>query len=128
PLIWLGVVGTVLVAGYVTIFALNSAALDRYPTGFVIQHCPACEAGHLEVEERFYRAVGIPRARRTVRCSHCRSVLREVGSRKWRYAVDPHVNPALFDQANDKIFTEAALKKLAPDPVTGVFPHYIEDE
>jgi hypothetical protein len=108
--------GLVLIglAGYATLYAVSGAALDRYAGGFVIYRCPVCEEGALSVEERNYRSFGIPRTRRTVRCDNCRSVLREVGRRRWRYAVDPNANPELFEQLNNDILAESDLHALTP--------------
>lgn len=97
------------VSVYILLYAVNNAALDRYSAGFVIHTCPVCGQGHLEVEERPYRSVGIPRVRRTVRCDTCRSVLREVGRKRWRYAVDPLANPTLYEAYNGKTLGEDDL-------------------
>jgi hypothetical protein len=70
------------------------------------------------VETRHDRLFGIPRARTTVRCSNCRSVLREAGSRRWRYAVDKIENPALYSRYNGRIIDEETLKSLADQPTT----------
>ena len=124
--------GVLLVIGfviYVILYALNAGALDRYPTGFVIQVCPICEEGGLEIEERFYRSFGIPRVRRTVRCNWCRSVLREVGRRKWRYAVDGSANPGLFRHLNNEILSERDLIEIAPVvSLEEAPPQYFEQE
>ncbi|NJL95097.1 MAG: hypothetical protein HC915_15960 [Anaerolineae bacterium] len=116
-----------LLAGYAVLYARNAAALDRYAGGFAASTCPACGQGRLEIEERFYRTVGIPRVRRTVRCDNCRSILREVGQRRWRYAVDPYANPELFAEYNDKILTEQAFLALAPPPQDRS-PAYLEND
>jgi hypothetical protein len=39
-------------------------------------------------------------------------VLREVGSRRWRYAVDRAENPALYNQLNGRVIDEDALRAL----------------
>lgn len=92
---------------------MNATALDRYATGFIVSTCPACEIGNLNIEERPYRSVGLPRLRRTVRCDNCRSTLREVGRFRWRYSVDPLVNDALFADYNGEIITENELRDKA---------------
>ena len=126
PVVLLVLLAAVGLGAYVILYALNSAALDRYSTGFVIHHCPVCGEGYLEIEERFYRSAGIPRARRTVRCDNCRSVLREVGRKRWRYAVDPNANPALYDELNSRIMSEAELVTLKPDAADEK-PLYMEE-
>jgi hypothetical protein len=73
----------------------------------------------LSVETRQERFFGIPRARRTVHCDHCRSVLRETGYRQWRYAVDPVVNQAMYERYNGQALDEDTLAKLAEKPLTG---------
>jgi hypothetical protein len=126
PFSLLGILAFIGVAGYIITYALNGAAMDRYATGFIMTRCPVCGEGHLNIEERPYRSLGIPRVRRTVRCDSCRSVLREVGRRRWRYAVDPNANTEMYQQLNGRQMSEAELLKLAP-PEVDETPHYIED-
>ncbi len=126
PLFLLGILAVVGFGSYVMTYALNAAAMDRYATGFIATRCPVCGEGHLNIEERPYRSLGIPRVRRTVRCDTCRSVLREVGRRRWRYAVDPNANPIMFNQLNGKVMSEGELLYLAP-PDRDETPHYIEE-
>jgi hypothetical protein len=57
--------------------------------------------------------LGIPRVRRTVKCTECRSVLREVGTRRWRYAVDRLSNSSLFDYLNGKVLDDLAIQRLS---------------
>jgi hypothetical protein len=121
-----GIVVTLVAGGYMVVYATNKAASERYAGGFVIQYCPVCQAGALEIEERFYRVAGIPRVRRAVRCNNCRSVLREVGNRRWRYAVDRVVSPELYGSLNNRILRESQLADLAPDS-DDQFPQYIDD-
>ncbi len=102
-----------LVLGYAALYWRGLGALERYQSGFIIERCPACGRGHLEVETHQTRVMGVPRARYTVRCDNCRSVLRSAGQRQWRYAVDRMANPALFDQYNNKTVDEETLKSLA---------------
>jgi hypothetical protein len=128
PLIFAGVAFLIALGIYLVIYALNAAAMDRYSTGFVIQGCPVCLDGLLEIEERPYRSLGIARARRTVRCDNCRSILREVGRRKWRYSVDRFVNPELFETTNRSIMSEDDLRQLASDiDSDSNKPHYLDD-
>jgi hypothetical protein len=122
----LGGLLTLAVGGYMVSYAMNAAAVDRYARGFVINRCPVCEIGHLDLEERFNRILLIPRVKRTVRCDNCRSVLREVGKYKWRYAVDPAANPNLYQAMNNRIVHENELFDIAPDHDTGT-PEYIDD-
>ncbi len=101
-------------------------SLDRYVGGFPVHHCPVCETGTLDVEERPYRVVGIARVRRTVRCDNCRSVLREVGKRRWRYAVDPAANEELYRSLNNRVLREDQLISIAPDQDFEM-PQYTDD-
>ncbi|MFP4322265.1 MAG: hypothetical protein ACLFTK_07420, partial [Anaerolineales bacterium] len=131
PSPWLGLGAlSVLVFGvYLSVYAVNAAALERYAPGFVIRHCPVCQAGQLELDERPYRVLGIPRIRRTVRCDNCRSVLREVGRRRWRYAIDRYASPELFEAYNGHILTEADLAALGAQTDDAQAVAYIpEDE
>lgn len=121
-----GLLLLIAVGAYVVLYALNSAGMDRYAMGFPVQQCPVC-GGTLALEERPYRSAGIPRARRTVRCTDCRSVLREVGRRRWRYAVDRNANPTLFAEYNEKTLTESDLQRLAPTSNRPEAPLYVEE-
>jgi hypothetical protein len=56
--------------------------------------------------------LGIPRPQAIVRCDNCRSVLREVGRRRWRYAVDRAANLTLYNQLNGRIVNEETLRAL----------------
>ncbi len=108
-----GGVALLLVLVYVFFYWRGVLATERYRNGFVLTTCPVCERGHLTVESRPDRLFGIPRPRRTVRCDVCRSVLRETGRRRWRYAVDPAENPLLFTHFNGKELDEDVLRELA---------------
>jgi hypothetical protein len=105
-----------LVLGYVGFYLRGTAAAERYSKGFVIERCPACDRGRLTVETRVDRLLGIPRPRRTVRCSECRSVLREVGNRRWRYAVDPVENTALYKHYNGQEIDDLTLSQITQQP------------
>ncbi len=107
-----------LVLIYVGLYLRGLAAANRYANGFVIDQCPVCRRGELIVESTPKRTFGIPGARRTVRCTHCRSVLREVGERRWRYAVDRMENVPLYDRLNNREIDEETLKLLLANPVT----------
>jgi uncharacterized protein YgiM (DUF1202 family) len=125
-----------LVLGYVGLYWRGLAVADRYAKGFVIPQCPVCGAGELSVETRPGRLLGIPRTRHIVRCSNCRSVLRETGNQRWRYAVDRIENPQLYDRLNGREISEAELITLAQKserippvprpPVTP--PKFLDDE
>jgi uncharacterized protein YgiM (DUF1202 family) len=109
----IGGIALLAVLIYVGFYWRGLVATDRYKNGFVIDTCPVCGRGQLIVETRQDRLLGIPRPRHTVRCSHCRSVLRETGSRRWRYAVDPMENPPLFQTYNGREIDERELLELA---------------
>jgi YgiT-type zinc finger domain-containing protein len=115
-LLWLlfGLVATISVGTYMVLYARNAAALDRYAQGFPVWQCPVCGEGILDIEEKVTRMLRIPRVRRTVRCNNCRSVLREVGKRRWRYAVDPTANSELYRNLNNRVLHENRLRDLAP--------------
>lgn len=90
---------------------------ERYTQGFAIKICPVCGEGELVVEARQTRFLGIPRVRRIVRCSVCRSLLREIGRDQWRYAVDPLPNPAMYEHYNGVEISTATLRQLADAPI-----------
>ncbi len=110
---------------YLGLYLRQSVHLARYREGFVLTMCPVCEEGRLHLEERRYRLLGIPRARRVVRCDVCRSVLREVGTRRWRYAVDGAENPALYEALNGRVLNEEELLRMAQERAA---VQYVEDE
>jgi hypothetical protein len=101
-----------LVLIYVILYWRGAAAAERYVNGFIIERCPVCGRGDLHVETRQDRVLGIPRARHTVRCSNCRSTLRDVGGGRWRYAIDRAANASLYNQWNGKVIDEPTLKSL----------------
>jgi hypothetical protein len=105
------------ISGYVGVYLWSLAVVNRYASGFVIDRCPVCGRGTLTVEGRPARWLGIPRVRRTVRCGACRSVLRETGQRRWRYAVDPAENAEIYRRYNGKEIDEDELARLASQPV-----------
>jgi hypothetical protein len=112
----------VIVLGYVGLYWHGLAGAERYAKGFAIQYCPVCRRGELAVEARDERVFGIPRVRRTVRCIVCRSVLRETGNRRWRYAVDPIENPLLYERFNGREIDDDTLKALAQQSATPAEP------
>jgi uncharacterized protein YraI len=117
-----GGLALLLVLAYIGFFLRGVMAAERYKKGFVVQHCPACDRGNLVVEIKQDRFLGIPRPRRTVRCTECRSVLREVGYRRWRYAVDPMENPALYRHYNGHEIDDATLVEIANQPPSDDLP------
>ncbi len=116
-----GVIAITGVLGYAFLYWRGLAALERYKDGFVIRQCPVCQQGNLYVETRRVRIFGIPRARHVVGCTYCRSVLREAGSRRWRYAVDRMDNPQLYLSLNGRTLNEDELRKISSQP-TGDVP------
>jgi hypothetical protein len=135
-----GAVLVTLVIGYIGLYWRGLTVADRYTDGFVIDRCPVCHEGNLHVEMRRGWVFGIPRPRYSVRCDNCRSVLREAGSRRWRYAVDPTANPPIYNRFNGKVIDEPALRVLEsqaiakrstePPPVRppGTPPTFVDDE
>ena len=109
--------------GYVGLYLRGLSAVDRYAQGFVTERCPVCGRGTLTVDARTERVLGIPRPRRAVRCDSCRSVLRETGARRWRYAVDRLENEAMFDRYNGREIDDQTLKSLAQQPLVPDEPH-----
>ena len=104
--------GGVLLVGYGLLFIRGFVNNRRYHTGFVVEQCPVCYRGELVVEQKPNRLLGIARPKRVVRCTECRSILREVGHRTWRYAVDGFENEVMFEQMNGKNITDAELQEL----------------
>lgn len=129
-----------LVIVYVGLYWRGLTVADRYTDGFVIDRCPVCQEGHLHVEMRRGRVFGIPQPRYSVRCDNCRSVLREAGSRRWRYAVDPTANPPIYNRFNGKVIDEPALRVLESQAIAkrssqppsvrppGTLPTFVDDE
>jgi hypothetical protein len=68
------------------------------------------------MEQRTERFLGVPRVRRTVRCANCRSTLREVGPRRWRYSIDPNANQNMFNRYNGRVLEEDFLRALPNQP------------
>jgi hypothetical protein len=138
PELLAGLFGLLVVGGYGLFYWRGLAAADRYRNGFIIKRCPVCLQGDLVVETKRERLLGIPRPRHAVYCTHCRSVLREAGSRQWRYAVDRLDNPLLYGSLNNHILTEDQLRELSqsaarfqqpPQPRTPPTPpQFVDDE
>ena len=103
--------GSVLLVGYGLLFIRGFVNNRRYHAGFVVEQCPVCYRGELVVEKKPNRLLGIARPKRVVRCTECRSILREVGHRTWRYAVDGFENEVMFEHLNGKNVTDAELQE-----------------
>ncbi len=108
-----------LILGYVALYLRGLSTVNRYANGFVIDQCPVCRRGELIVDTNPKRTFGIPGARRTIRCTNCRSVLREIGDHRWRYAVDRMENIPLYDRLNNREVDEETLRLLLENPVGG---------
>ena len=106
---------SLLLIGYITMVIRGWRDAAAYKGGFVRSDCPVC-GGELVMEERPYSFLGIRRVRRTVRCRRCRSILRQVGRRQWRYAVDVVHNRELFRRYNGHVVSERELVDLPPAP------------
>lgn len=117
---------TAIAGGYILTYAVRAGALNRYTDGFVLEQCPVCEVGHLSLEERVFRMLGIPRVRRTVRCDNCNSILREVAPCRWRYAVDRVANPEMYAAINNRVLREDQLATLGDDEQEDA-PTYIDE-
>lgn len=116
-----------LIALYTGTYVTQSALISQYDDHFIIEQCPTCHTGHLHLEERRYSVLGIPRARRVVRCDTCHSVLRQVGRQRWRYAVDQRANPTLYERLNGRALTEQQILELSQQE-QDVPPEYIEGD
>jgi hypothetical protein len=127
-----GAIGLIAILIYVALYLRGLSIAERYNNGFVIDQCPVCQKGSLIVDVRHNRLFGIPRPRLTVRCDHCRSVLREVGYRRWRYAVDPLHNQILYERYNNEVVSENDLRRLAHSKLErvrlGKTPNFIDDD
>ncbi len=117
-----GGLALLLILAYVVLYLRGLNAVNRYASGFIIDQCPVCRRGELIVENNSKRTLGIPGTRRTVRCTNCRSVLREVGEHRWRYAVDRMENVPLYDRLNNREVDEETLRLLLENPVEGGRP------
>ena len=120
-----------LILGYIALYLRGAATASQYANGFVIDKCPVCGKGHLTVESRTERSLGIPNTKHVVRCDNCRSVIRESGGGRWRYAVDRAANPAMYDRLNNREIREDTLKRLLDSPEARpnhVNPEIVDDE
>lgn len=116
-----------LAAVYIGTYLTQAASVARTADDFPLTVCPVCEHGTLALDQRRYRVLGIPRVRRVIRCDTCRSVLRQVGRGRWRYAVDGAANAALFDRLNGRVVTGSQLREISPE-YRGTPPEYIEGD
>jgi hypothetical protein len=98
---------------YALFYWRGLAGTERYTGGFVVKRCPVCGRGKLVVETRPAWFLGIQRARHLVRCTECRSVLRQARPDHWRYAVDPLANPELYRRFNGQEIDEQTLIDLS---------------
>lgn len=121
---WLAGGAVLLAVVYAGVYLVQAASVNRVGPEFMLDICPVCEAGRLHLDARRYRVAGILRVRRVVRCDNCRSILRDIGRQRWRYAVDRAANPALYDQLNGHVVTEQQLLQISPEQP----PRYIEDD
>lgn len=119
-----GGVGLSIVALYIVFYWRGLMVVNRYRNGFVVNICPVCLRGQLSVEMKIERTLGVPTARRIIRCNECRSVLREVGIRRWRYAVDPIENPNMYAHYNNREISDDELIRLDNQPLRP--PKYFE--
>jgi hypothetical protein len=110
--LWIGAGILALLLIYILLYLRGQASVDRYASGFVLDVCPICEQGKLTVETRTERTLGIPSGRHTIRCNHCRSILRQKGNRQWIYAVDKLANEAMHKAYNGQTLSERELVNL----------------
>ncbi|MDX2160674.1 MAG: SH3 domain-containing protein [bacterium] len=120
-LVGVGIVG--LMIGYIGLYWRGAVSTERYAQGFIVERCPTCGRGSLHVETTVTRTLGIPRARYTVRCTECRSVMRHAGGRRWRYAVDRVANPVMYDRYNNRVLDETALPAISEQAGVRQMPH-----
>lgn len=128
-----GGIGLLGILGYIALYLRGAAGAERYAKGFVIDQCPVCRRGELVVETSPKRTFGIPNVRHIVRCTNCRSVLREISYRRWRYAVDRLENIPLFDRLNNREVDEETLVMLLENPTAPsggavVNPRFVDKE
>lgn len=120
------------IIAYLVAYLRGAAGAKRYATAFIIETCPICREGHLTVESRTERSLGIPNTRHLVKCDTCRSLLREIGGGRWRYAVDRAANPVLYDRLNNREIREDTLQRLLEAPpdnaAPSVPPGFVDDD
>jgi len=99
--VWLGGGLLLVLALYFWRWLAARRELRRYAEGFVLDACPVCQIGGLNIDRHVSYQLGVPTVRRIVRCDHCNSIIRQMRSGVWRYAVDPHANPELAANHDD---------------------------
>lgn len=87
-------------------------ARRRYARGFIITRCPACGEESLRVKVQVKRVMGIADPRYAVRCTECRSILRETPAHRWKYRINPRANPALHARYDGKTVDNRTLRSL----------------
>ncbi|MCU0499443.1 MAG: hypothetical protein MUF87_18995 [Anaerolineae bacterium] len=115
-------IALIAVVIYILLYLRGVAIVERYEQGFVIDQCPVCRRGELLIDSKPERIFGIPNARRTIRCTNCRSVLREIGDRRWRYAIDRLENVTLYERLNNREIDEETLMMLLDHPTASPPP------
>jgi hypothetical protein len=129
---FIGIVLFIMVLLYIALYWNGLSLVDRYTGGFVIENCPVCHTGHLHVESRQERILGIPTVKHTVRCDNCRSILRGTGNRRWRYAVDRVENPDLYERYNGKEIMTGELASLLVQKKSSLgkttLPKFVDDD
>jgi hypothetical protein len=118
----IGSAGVMIILVYGALYWRGLSGLERYAAGFIVERCPTCGRGHLYIDAHQDRMLGIPRARLTVRCDTCRSVLRQAGPRRWRYAVDRSENPALYERFNGRLIGDETLRTLSVQSIDAAPP------
>jgi hypothetical protein len=108
---------------YALFYWRGLVGMERYTGGFIVKRCPVCGRGELVVETRPEWFLGIQRARHLVRCTECRSVLRQTQPGLWRYAVDPLENPKLYRRFNGQEIDEQTLIDLSAQAERRPAPH-----
>jgi hypothetical protein len=109
--VWLGSGLLLVLALYFWRWLAARRELRRYADGFVLDACPVCQIGGLHIDRHVSYQLGVPTVRRIVRCDHCNSIIRQVRPGVWRYAVDPHVNPNLAANHDDRqLMTDTDLQ------------------
>ncbi|MCU0497147.1 MAG: beta-N-acetylhexosaminidase [Anaerolineae bacterium] len=112
PIAFLGMIG-LAVMSYGGLYWIARRGLRRYGQGFILQRCPACKQGKLELQLTTRTLLGITWVqKRIVECDHCHSRLREVSPRRWKYTINAAVNADLHRRFHNKVIDEGALRVL----------------
>ncbi len=88
---------------------------NRFSEGFHDGICPICGKGDLTLEETQRSTLGIIQMKRTVRCSECHSIIRQVRPRVWRYSVDPFMNESLAKKISSDLISDDDLQGIFND-------------